>query len=83
MADVTDIEEGPLEKEGWTKRSILDEPRLCEVAETYRALGLEVKLVPIDPETVNGCTTCLECDGGRYRIVYTRPGEGAREDLFD
>jgi len=42
MADATDIKKGHLEEEGWLRRSILDEPRLSEVLETYRSLGYEV-----------------------------------------
>ena len=30
---------------GWERRSILDEPRLSEVVEAYRELGLEVRVV--------------------------------------
>ena len=77
MADVTEMHEGILEKEGWTKRSILDEPRLSEVAETYLALGFEIKLVPVDTDSITGCTSCLEGDIGNYRIIYTKPRDEA------
>ena len=36
MIDVTELNENPLEKEGWEKRSILDEPRLSEVVKIYK-----------------------------------------------
>jgi hypothetical protein len=79
MADVTDLNDAGLEKEGWTKRSILDEPRLSEAAETYLALGFEVRLVPVDTDSITGCTTCLEGDIGNYRIIFTKPRNEAGE----
>ena len=81
MVDVTEIKEDPLEKEGWTKRSILDEPRLSEAVELYRSLGFEVRLEPVRPGNMKGCTSCLEYGTENYKVVYTRPGEAA-EDLF-
>jgi len=83
MADVTEIHDGVLEKEGWTRRSILDEPRLTEAAETYLALGFEVKLVPVDTNSILTCTSCLEGDIGKYRIVYTKPGKEAGKGFLD
>lgn len=71
------------ERDGWTKRSVLDEPRLSEVVESYRALGYEVRTVDIDPDTMNGCTACLEGNPGAYKIIYTRAGPKTGPDLFD
>lgn len=61
-----------LEKAGWLKRSILDEPRLSEVVAMYKELGLEVKVVDAEPENVDGCTVCLDGAPQRYKVVYTR-----------
>ncbi len=83
MADVRELHDGVLEKEGWTRRSILDDPRLTEAAETYRALGFEVKLVPVNANFISGCTSCLEGDIEKYRIVYTKPGKEAGKGFLD
>lgn len=62
----------PLEKEGWLKRSILDEPRLSEVVAMYKELGLEVKIVGIEPGQGDRCTVCMDGTPEKYKIVYTR-----------
>lgn len=72
MASVTDLRSDALEKEGWLKRSILDEPRLSEVVAMYRELGLDVKVVDVKLGDVDGCTACLDGAMERYKIVYTR-----------
>lgn len=84
MVDVTDMESGILEEEGWTRRSILDEPRLSEVVDTYCSLGFEVKKVPLEFGSIGkGCAVCLEARGTGYWAVYTRAGEKVTSDLFD
>jgi len=73
-----------MEREGWIKRSILDEPRLTEVAEMYRSIGFEVAVLPLELNSMEGCTSCLDGSIGRYCVVYTRDREGAghEDDLF-
>lgn len=82
MVDVADVMDEKIEREGWTKRSILDEPRLTEVAEMYRSIGFEVKLVPLETNSIEGCTSCFESSPKRFSIVYTRDGSGQHEDIF-
>ncbi len=84
MAEVIDIKKNPLEKEGWQRRSILDEPRLSEVVEMYESMGLDVIVVDFEPELAEGCKTCLACQTGKFKVVYTRPknGDGGSDDLF-
>ena len=73
MVEIAQIESTVLEAQGWHRRSILNEPRLSEVVATYRELGLEVKLVDLDPAACDGCTTCFEGgEPGRFKVVYTR-----------
>jgi hypothetical protein len=76
MVEVTDFKDDPLEKEGWRRRSILDEPRLSEVVKMYQEMGLEVLIVDLDPRLVEGCKNCIEYQPRRYKVVYTRAGEG-------
>ena len=69
--------------QGWTRRSILDEPRLSEMAKTYRALGYEVRLVDHASETMGECTVCLEGNPDIYKIIYTRSGRKVGSDLSE
>ena len=84
MVEVTDFKDDPLKKEGWQRRSILDEPRLSEVVKMYEDVGLEVLVTDFNPEHANGCKTCLECQPGKFKVVYTRPreGKGGSDDRF-
>ncbi len=56
---------------GWIRQITYDEPRLSEIAQTYRELGFEVRLEHIDPDDQAGCSECL--DPERFRTIYTRP----------
>ncbi|MFH1549711.1 MAG: hypothetical protein ABIH04_04045 [Planctomycetota bacterium] len=65
-----------LEAQGWTRQSVTDEPRLTELVDTYKELGFEVLLEPFDPDEEDGCTTCMDQDPERYKVIYTRPKSG-------
>ncbi len=82
--------EDELSKAGWERRFIASEPRLSEMVEMYKEIGLEVHLEPLpakkDPEhedteacTDKGCTVCFDADSERYRIIFTRPAENKKE----
>ena len=60
-----------LEREGWKRQTVTDEPRLSELVELYESLSFEVLLVPLDPEAEEGCVECFD-DPSRYKIIYTR-----------
>ena len=70
-----------LKKDGWTRQFVSDEPRLSEMVETYRSIGLDVHLEPLltdeKPEETE-CGECRVCFEGapkdKYKIIYTRPG---------
>lgn len=72
MATIKDLKPGQLDKEGWLRRSILDEPRLSEVVAMYKEIGLDVKVVDVKPGDVDGCTACLDGAPERYKVVYTK-----------
>lgn len=78
MVGAEDIVNDSLEKQGWQRRSILDEPRLGEVVAMYEELGLEVKVVDLDPELYEGCIECARDQEKTLKVVYTRnkSGEG-------
>jgi hypothetical protein len=79
--------EEELLRAGWEKRFIASEPRLSEMADTYRELGFEVLLEPLPAkEEVEAegcgtscdekeCTVCYDTDTARYRIIFTRRKE--------
>jgi hypothetical protein len=61
-----------LTRQGWQRQTTYDEPRLSEMAETYREIGLEVHLEPFDPAEENGCAECMAKMPQRYKTIYTR-----------
>lgn len=67
-----------LEEEGWTRRTVTDEPRLTELVELYEELNFEVIVLPVQPEDLNGCSVCIDRDPDRYKTIFTRPGGGGR-----
>ena len=84
MVEVADLKDDPLEKEGWQRRSILDEPRLGEVVKMYEDMGLEVQMTDLKPELAEGCKTCIDGQAGKFKVIYTRSGKGGggSDDLF-
>ena len=64
--------EEELKKDGWTKRFIMDEPRLSEAVAQYEEIGFEVLLDPVDTSSEE-CTSCMTAFSDRYKTIYTRP----------
>lgn len=64
--------EEELKKEGWVKQNTIDEPRLSELVELYKSLGMEVRLEPVTPEEME-CMECFKLHPNRYKTIYTRP----------
>jgi len=68
--------EEELEKEGWVRQFVADEPRLSEAVETYKSIGFEVHLepLPMDENCDSGeCRMCFKENPDRYRVIYIRP----------
>ncbi len=73
----------------WEERLIACEPRLSEIVEMYKEIGLDVRLEPLPPKdrpggqdekcSENGCTACFDEDRDRYRVIFTRPREQSEE----
>lgn len=84
MSESVDVRE--LERQGWERRAVADEPRLSEQVALYEELGLEVLLVPLletcktDGEEAD-CTSCFEGDADptRFKIIFTRLGRAEQE----
>jgi hypothetical protein len=72
-----------LESEGWRRMTVIDEPRLSEIAGEYRRLGYEVHLEPIHPDEIGECTTCIFEAPDRYRTIYVRGEVTGDDDLFE
>lgn len=64
-----------LAAEGWQRQATCDPPRLSEMAQMYREIGLEVHLEPFHPEEETGCVGCLAASPGLYKTIYTRKRE--------
>jgi hypothetical protein len=64
--------EEELAREGWQRQTTTDEPRLSEMAETYREIGFDVHFEPFHPEEEPGCVECMKADPDRYKTIYTR-----------
>jgi hypothetical protein len=65
--------EQELTKQGWTKQSTHDEPRLSDIVEMYEEIGLEVLLEPFNIDEEPGCTECMRGAPQNYKTIYTRP----------
>ncbi len=63
-----------LASQGWEKQATYDEPRLSEVVDTYREIGLEVHLRPFHPNDEPGCAVCMASMPEKYKTIYTRKG---------
>jgi hypothetical protein len=65
--------------DGWERRFLGDEPRLSEVVATYRELGLEVQVIPLNLADLapDECTECYRANPEKYAAVYTRPGSSS------
>jgi len=64
-----------LAAQGWQRQATTDEPRLAEMADLYREIGMEVHLEPFHAEEEKGCSGCLAEFPDRYRTIYIRKRE--------
>ena len=62
--------------QGWQRQATYDEPRLSEMADMYREIGLEVRLEPFIPDEEPGCTGCMAKMPQQYKTIYTRRKSG-------
>ena len=56
---------------GWERCFVADEPRLSESVETYRELGYEVTVLPVELEA-GECNECLRAAPDRFKVIYIR-----------
>ena len=69
------MREKELNRLGWDRQATYDEPRLSEMVETYREIGLEVHLEAFHPDENHGCIDCMAAAPEKYKTIYTRkPG---------
>ena len=62
-----------LEKDGWVKRTTIDEPRLSEIILEYESLGFEIHLEDIKLEDLNeDCKQCFQNHIHKLKTVYIR-----------
>ena len=65
-----------LARQGWQRQATYDEPRLSEMVDIYRDIGLEVHLEPFHVDDQPGCTGCMAAKPDLYRTIYTRSKPG-------
>jgi hypothetical protein len=65
-----------LTRQGWQRQATYDEPRLSEMVDIYRDIGLEVHLEPFHVDDQPGCTGCMAAKPELYRTIYTRSKPG-------
>jgi hypothetical protein len=58
--------------DGWTRRFAASPPRLHEMVELYRELGLEVRVEPLDAAAAAALCAGCETAAGATRMIYTR-----------
>jgi hypothetical protein len=68
--------EQKLIQEGWEKQATYDDPRLSEMVEMYKEIGLEVHLEPFNAENEEGCTGCMQLMPDMFKTIYTRKKSG-------
>ena len=61
-----------LARQGWQRQTTYDEPRLSEMAEMYKDIGLEVHLEPFHADNEPGCADCMAATPELYKTIYTR-----------
>jgi hypothetical protein len=85
-----------LEKQGWVKQFIANEPRLSEAVDLYRESGFDVHLEPLpkgqECDTCAGtekrkeqaeCRVCFEGFEDQYKIIFTRRRKDPRPSEDD
>jgi len=64
--------EEELISKGWEKRATYDDPRLSEMVEMYKEIGLAVHLEPFNAANEKGCTDCMALLPDQLKTIYTR-----------
>jgi len=77
-----------LTADGWARRFTAEEPRLSEMAEYYRSLGMDVRVEQGALGEDDECRSCFDAEGfeDRYKTIYTRgepSAKGPEEDFFE
>ena len=64
--------EEKLIQQGWQKQAIYDDPRLSEMVDMYKEIGLDVHLEPFNAANEEGCTGCMQLLPDMFKTIYTR-----------
>ena len=65
-----------LAREGWKKKFTCDASRVDEYVETYKSIGLEVRVESVsedDPDLT--CQVCFAGNREAFKTIYTRSGQ--------
>jgi hypothetical protein len=71
-ASAAAAQDAALVRDGWTRRSVAEPPRLDEILALYQTLGFDVHLEPMAADALGPC--CDQCAPALVaaRVVYTR-----------
>lgn len=62
-----------LQQEGWKEQYTYSEPKLSEIVELFKQMGLEVRVEsPTPPEIEDGCAKCGRGQCTEYKTIFTR-----------
>ena len=64
--------EEELISKGWEKQATYDDPRLSEMVDMYKEIGLAVHLEPFNAANEKGCTGCMALFADQLKTIYTR-----------
>jgi hypothetical protein len=64
--------EEKLIQQGWEKQATYDDPRLSEMVDMYKEIGLEVHLEPFNAVNEEGCTGCMALFPDQFKTIYIR-----------
>ena len=73
--------EAELAKDGWTKQTTYDEPRLSELVAAYEEAGLEVRLEEPEEALALECNACFAGGIGKLKTIYTREKKSTSQQV--
>ena len=75
MKNEENLKKFQLDKEGWERKFTIEEYRVNEYVELYKSLNQDVRVEPVVPGEIEGCTECFKDDCNKFRVIYTRAKE--------
>lgn len=80
VSEISHISHAALLEQGWQLQTTIDEPRLSELAENYRALGYAVFI--LREGVTSGCGACSQGSGVGALYLRRVESEPVDDELF-